>query len=235
MNIFDCLPKMKNTHLPEVLYEDNHIIAVNKPSGALSQGDITGDDPLGEEVKQYIKEKYHKPGAVFLGLAHRLDRPTSGILLFARTSKALERLNNMLKERKIEKTYLAIVKNKPPKENGTLKHFLTRMENKNITRASLKNSDGAKEAVLDYRLLKASNGFYLLEVKPYTGRQHQIRVQLSAIGCPIAGDVKYGYPTANSDMSICLHAKRLQFIHPVSKIEIDVVAPTPKSGEWQRF
>jgi 23S rRNA pseudouridine1911/1915/1917 synthase len=140
----------------EILYEDNHIIAVNKPSGALSQGDITGDDPLGESVKHYIKEKYNKPGAVFLGIVHRLDRPTSGILLFARTSKALERLNKMLKERQIQKTYFAIVHKKPPHDNGKLKHFLTRHENKNITRTSLKNSEGAKEAILDYYLDKVS-------------------------------------------------------------------------------
>jgi len=226
---------MKDTRPLEVLYEDNHIIAVNKPSGSLSQGDITGDDPLGEEVKQYIKDKYNKPGAVFLGLVHRLDRPTSGILLFARTSKALERLNNMLKNREIQKTYLAIVEKKPPHENDKLKHYLTRMENKNITRASLKNSDGAKEATLEYKLLKVVKGFYLLEVKPYTGRQHQIRVQLAAIGCPIVGDVKYGYPTPNADLSICLHAQRLQLVHPVSKIEINIHAPQPKAGVWAKF
>jgi 23S rRNA pseudouridine1911/1915/1917 synthase len=164
-----------------------------------------------------------------------LDRPTSGILLFARTSKALERLNNMLKERQIQKTYLAIVQKRPPQENGKLKHFLTRMDNKNITRASLKNADGAKEATLEYKLDKVSNGFYLLEVKPYTGRQHQIRVQLSAIGCPIVGDIKYGFPTPNKDLSICLHAQRLQFVHPVSKLEIDIKGPLPKGGEWNRF
>jgi 23S rRNA pseudouridine1911/1915/1917 synthase len=219
----------------EILFEDNHIIAVNKPAGKLSQGDITGDDPIGDWVKQYIKEKYKKPGAVYLGLVHRLDRPTSGILMFARTSKALERLNEMLKNKKIEKTYWAIVAKRPAQESGTLKHFLTRVENKNITRATIKETTGSKEAVLDYKVLLNIDGYFLLEVKPKTGRQHQIRVQLAAIGCPIVGDLKYGYKEANEDLSICLLAKRLHFQHPVKQEPITIEAPLPKSGLWPRF
>jgi 23S rRNA pseudouridine1911/1915/1917 synthase len=219
----------------EILFEDNHIIAVNKPAGTLSQGDITGDDPVGEWVKQYIKEKYKKPGDVYLGLVHRLDRPTSGILLFARTSKALERLNEMLKNKKIEKTYWALVGKKPPKEADKLKHYLTRVENKNITRASAKEVTGSKEAVLDYKLISNVDGYFLLEVKPKTGRQHQIRVQLAAIGCPIVGDVKYGYKDPNEDLSICLHARMLQFIHPVKQEPVTIVANIPNANLWKRF
>lgn len=219
----------------EILFEDNHIIAVNKPSGYLSQGDITGDDPIGEEVKQYIKEKYQKPGAVFLGLVHRLDRPTTGILMFAKTSKALERLNSMLKHKKIEKTYWAIVAKKPTQEAGTLKHYLSRIENKNITKASLIKVPESKEAVLDYKVLLGIDGYFLLEIKPKTGRQHQIRVQLAAIGCPIVGDVKYGYKEANTDLSICLLAKKLEFIHPVKQEPVSIEAPLPNLTLWQKF
>lgn len=219
----------------EILFEDNHIIAVNKPSGCLSQGDITGDDPIGEEVKLYIKEKYQKPGAVFLGLVHRLDRPTAGILMFAKTSKALERLNSMLKNKSIQKTYWAIVAKKPLQEAGMLKHYLTRLENKNITKASVKDVVGSKEAVLEYKVLLNIDGYFLLEVKPKTGRQHQIRVQLAAMGCPIVGDIKYGYKDANADLSICLLAKKLEFIHPVKQEPVLIEAPLPKSGLWQKF
>jgi 23S rRNA pseudouridine1911/1915/1917 synthase len=219
----------------EILFEDNHIIAVNKPAGTLSQGDITGDDPVGEWVKQYIKEKYKKPGDVYLGLVHRLDRPTSGILMFARTSKALERLNEMLKNKNIEKTYWAIVGKKPPKDSDKLKHFLTRVENKNITKASTKEVAGSKEAILDYKLISNVDGYFLLEVKPKTGRQHQIRVQLAAIGCPIVGDVKYGYKDPNEDLSICLHARMLQFIHPVKKESVFITANIPNVNLWKRF
>jgi 23S rRNA pseudouridine1911/1915/1917 synthase len=235
MNHFEGLQKRSNAHHLEILYEDNHIIAINKPPGLLSQGDRTGDEPLTEVVKEYIKVTYHKPGAVFLGLVHRLDRPTSGILLFARTSKALERLNALMKQRAIQKTYWAIVSQKPPAESGALRHFLTRMPHKNITRASLKQSANAREALLDYRVLKQSDGYFLLEIIPHTGRQHQIRVQLSAIGCPIVGDLKYGYPVPNPDKSICLHARRLQFVHPVSKKQIDIIAGMPQQGYWKQF
>jgi 23S rRNA pseudouridine1911/1915/1917 synthase len=226
---------MKNNAEIEVLYEDNHLIAVNKPAKMLSQGDNTGDDPVGEWVKQYIKIKKDKPGEVFLGLVHRLDRPTSGILLFARTSKALTRINEMLKQKDIEKTYWAIVQKKPTVEKSTLKHYLTRIENKNITKASAKSGKDAKEAILSYEVIAERNGFFLLEVIPETGRQHQIRVQLAAIGCPIVGDVKYGFPTPNEDASICLHARKLEFIHPVSKVKVVIKAKSPNKNAWNKF
>lgn len=218
-----------------VLYEDNHIIVVNKPAGRLSQGDITGDPPITEQVKKYLQFKYHKPGAVFLGLVHRLDRPTSGALLLARTSKALERLNNQMKQRAIRKTYWAIVGRRPPAQQGLLRHFLTRLPRKNITRVSERKSPYAQEAVLEYRLLESVREYYLLEIVPHTGRQHQIRTQLSSIGCPIAGDVKYGYPYANADRSICLHAYKIQLVHPVSKQNLEITAPPPPTGLWQYF
>lgn len=216
-----------------ILYEDNHLIAINKLAGELSQGDDTGDVPLAETVKQHVKKKYSKPGNVFLGVIHRLDRPVSGVMLFARTGKALERMTAMLRERKIEKTYWAIVKNKPEKSSGELVHFLKRAGGKNITQAFPIRKKEAKESRLTYRLIKTQRNFFLLEIIPHTGRQHQIRVQLAAVGCPIVGDMKYGYPEPLPDASIALHARRLEFIHPVSKEPVIIEAPVPENEIWK--
>lgn len=201
----------------------------------MSQGDETADSPLGEAVKQYVKEKYSKPGDVFLGVVHRLDRPVSGVMLFARTSKSLERLTGLLRERKIEKTYWAIVKNKPPKLYEELVHHLKREKGKNITKAVSSSQKEAKKASLTYKILKSFNALYLLEIIPHTGRQHQIRVQLSAIGSPIVGDVKYGYPRPLPDASIALHARKIEFIHPVKKEPVTIEAPLPESEVWAPF
>lgn len=212
----------------EILYEDNHIIAVNKKSGDLAQGDKTGDTPLVEHVKQYVKGKHNKPGDVFLGIPHRLDRPTSGVLLFARTSKALARLNEMFKKKDFEKTYWAVVKNMPPKYEDTLVHYLHKNEKQNKSFASLDANKGLK-CELTYKVIAESDNYYLLEVTPKTGRHHQIRVQLSTIGCPIKGDVKYGFDRPNADKSIHLHARSISFIHPVSKEPLTITAPAPKN------
>jgi 23S rRNA pseudouridine1911/1915/1917 synthase len=211
----------------EVIYEDNHIIAVNKSNSEIVQGDKTGDTPLSETVKQWIKEKYAKPGNVFLGVPHRLDRPVTGIVLFARTSKALERLNDMFRQSEVKKTYWAIVKNCPEKPEAELVHYLTRNETKNKSFASNTEKPGSKRAVLSYRLIGRSDNYFLLEIDLKTGRHHQIRCQLSAIGCPIKGDLKYGAPRSNPDGGISLHARRVKFVHPVSKKEIEIEAPTP--------
>lgn len=219
----------------EVLYEDNHLLAINKPCGILVQGDATGDKPLVEIAKDYIKQKYDKPGAVFLGVVHRLDRPVSGVVVFARTSKALERMNALFRERETEKIYWAIVGNKPPKEEGRLIHWLLKDEKKNKTAAFNKERESAQLSELTYRLIAAINGKYLLEVKPVTGRPHQIRVQLASMACPILGDLKYGFPTANPDASICLHARKLSFAHPVKKELISVEAPLPNLAVWRSF
>ena len=213
----------------QVLYEDNHIIIVNKSSGEIVQGDKTGDTPLVETVRTYIKEKYNKPGNVFCGLTHRLDRPVSGVVIFAKTSKALERINHMLKEHQIQKTYWAIVKNPPKQTEGTLIHYLVRNEKQNKSYAYDKEKPGSKHALLDYRLIAASDNYYLLEVNLKTGRHHQIRCQLSKMGCPIKGDLKYGFARSNTDGSICLHARRIAFVHPVSNENITVEAPLPPS------
>lgn len=219
----------------DILYEDNHIIAINKPSGALAQGDKTGDEPIVEQVKAYVKKKYNKPGAVFMGIPHRLDRPTSGILLFARTSKALARLNQLFKEKKIQKTYWAVVKNPPPQKEATLTHYLRKNQAKNKSYAETKAFAQGSKSVLEYNLIGKSKTYYLLEVKPQTGRHHQIRVQLSAIGCPIKGDTKYGFDRPNPDKSIHLHAREIEFIHPVSKEVIHITAPVPDDPVWQAF
>lgn len=218
----------------QVLYEDNHIIIVNKASSEIVQGDKTGDMPLSEMVKAYIKEKYAKPGAVFLGVVHRIDRPVSGVVVFARTSKALERLNAMFREGgRIQKTYWAIVKNRPVEPEAKLEHYLVRNEQQNKSYAYSLERAGAKRSVLGYRLLVSMNNYHLLEVSLQTGRHHQIRCQLAKIGSPIKGDLKYGAERSNPDGSICLHARRIRFEHPVSKVMIDVVAPVPDDSLWR--
>ena len=220
----------------QILHEDNHLIIVSKKAGEIVQGDRTGDTPLSETIKLYIKEKYAKPGAVFLGVVHRLDRSVSGVVVFARTSKALSRLNRMFAEHdKVKKTYWAIVQNCPPEEAGTLVHWLTRNEEKNIARAYDHPVPGSKEARLSYRLIEKSERYYLLEIDLQTGRHHQIRCQLAKIGCPIRGDLKYGAPRSNPDGSISLHARSLMLEHPVSHQTIHVIAPVPEDRLWQEI
>lgn len=218
-----------------VIYEDNHIILVNKASSEIVQGDKTGDTPLSETVKQYIKEKYHKPGNVFLGVTHRLDRPVSGLVLFARTSKALSRLNEMFKTKEIKKTYWAIVKNQPPAPAGELVHWLVRNEKQNKSYAYEREVKDSKKAILDYKVIGRSERYYLLEINLQTGRHHQIRCQLAKMGCPIKGDLKYGAQRSNPDGSICLHARRIEFVHPVSKEKMSFEAPVPDSALWKSF
>jgi len=217
----------------EVLFEDNHLIVVNKKSGDIVQGDKTGDKPLSEIVKEYIKDKYNKPGNVFLGVAHRLDRPTTGIIVFARTSKALERFNKMLRDKTVHKTYWAVVKNKPIKENDTLIGFLRKNPKNNKSTSYSSEIEGSKKAILHYKLLKSLDNYHLLEVDLETGRHHQIRCQLSAIGSPIKGDLKYGFDRSNKDASIHLHARKIEFIHPVTKEKISITAPSPNEVIWK--
>jgi len=217
----------------DVVYEDNHVIIVNKRSGEIVQGDKTGDRPLSDIVKAYIKEKYQKPGEVFLGVVHRLDRPVAGLVVFARTSKALVRLNKMFAESEVRKTYWAIVKNRPPEPEGTLTHWLVRNEQQNKSYAYDKERPKAKKAILKYRVIGHSDNYCLLEVNLMTGRHHQIRCQLAAMGCPIRGDLKYGFPRSNPDGSISLISRRMAFIHPVSKEEIIAEAPLPDDRLWQ--
>lgn len=214
----------------EVLYEDNHIIAINKKSGDIVQGDKTGDTPLSDFVKQYIKKKYKKPGEVFLGTIHRLDRPTSGIVLFARTSKALTRMNEQFREKQVQKTYWAIVDNAPTGTSGKLENYLRKNQKQN--KSYVTKGPDSKHAVLDFKLLKKLDNFYHLEIKPKTGRHHQIRVQLAHIGCIIKGDLKYGAKRSNKDSSIHLLAQKLEFLHPVKKEPITIVAPSPKDSVW---
>ncbi|SRX54950.1 RluA family pseudouridine synthase [Aequorivita sp. CIP111184] len=214
------------------MFEDNHLIVVNKRPGDIVQGDKTGDAPLSEVVKEYIAEKYNKPGAVFLGVVHRLDRPTSGVVVFARTSKALARLNKMFSERETEKIYWAIVKNTPPETEDTLTHYLKRNPKQNKSYAHIKEVPESKKAVLHYKIQKKLDNYYLLEIVLETGRHHQIRSQLSAIGCSIKGDLKYGFDRSNADGSIHLHAKKLTLMHPVQKEEIIIEAPTPDDAIW---
>ena len=219
-----------------VLYEDNHLIAVNKTSSEIVQGDKTGDTPLSETLKQWLKAKYNKPGEVFIGVTHRLDRPVSGIVLFAKTSKALERMNAMFRESQIRKTYWAIVKNPPPQPEGELVHYLVRNEKQNKSYASANEKPHSKKAILSYRVIGRSDRYFLLEIDLKTGRHHQIRCQLAAIGCPVRGDLKYGYSRSNPDGGISLHARKAQFIHPVSKNEIEIIAPVPENDKlWQAF
>jgi 23S rRNA pseudouridine1911/1915/1917 synthase len=215
-----------------VLHEDNHIIIINKRSGDITQGDKTGDKPLSDVVKEYIKEKYNKTGNVFLGVVHRLDRPTSGVIIFARTSKALERLNKMLRDKKIDKTYWAVVKNHPKKEKDTLINFLKKNPKNNKSSVFNKEISGSKRAVLHYKVIKKLDNYSLLEIDLETGRHHQIRAQISAIGYPIKGDLKYGFNRSNKDGSIHLHARKINFIHPVSKEKILITAPTPNEVIW---
>lgn len=217
----------------QVIYEDNHIIIVNKRAGDIVQGDKTGDKPLSDVVKGYLKEKYNKPGNVYLGVVHRLDRPTTGIVLFAKTSKALPRLNKLFAEKKANKTYWALVKNEPPKPSDTLIHWLIKNPKNNKSTAFIKDTEGSKKAILHYKILKKLDNFYLLEILLETGRHHQIRSQLSSIGCPIKGDLKYGFNRSNKDASISLHARQLEFTHPVSKDTISVVAPLPIDPLWK--
>ena len=218
-----------------VVYEDNHIIIVNKTASEIVQGDKTGDTPLSETVKQYLKEKYNKPGNVFIGVTHRLDRPVSGLVVFARTSKALARLNDMFRKGEVKKTYWALVKNTPKEPEGELTHYLVRNEKQNKSYAYDTEKPGSKIAVLHYKTIAHSDNYCLLEVDLKTGRHHQIRCQLAKMGCPIKGDLKYGYPRSNPDGSICLHARRVHFIHPVSKEPIDVEAPVPAGSFFEKF
>lgn len=220
---------------PKILYEDNHLIIVNKQVGDLVQGDRTGDEPLSEKIKKYIKEKHHKPGNVYLGVAHRLDRPTSGAVIFARTSKALSRLNKMLKEKKIEKTYWAIVKKPIKRREGSLVHYLKKNPKNNKSTAFDRETQDAKRAVLHFKVIKEIDNYALLEINLETGRHHQIRTQLAKVGMPIQGDLKYGFPRSNKNGGISLHARRLVFVHPVSKEQIMVNAPLPKSDVWELF
>lgn len=219
----------------DVLYEDNHLIAINKRAGDIVQVDDTGDESLDEKVKKYIARKYSKANGAFLGVVHRIDRPVSGVILFAKTSKALDRINAMFKAREMDKTYWAVVRKKPVPESGNMVHWLVKNPQKNVTKAYEKEVAGSLRSELNYKLIGELNGYYLIEVDPITGRPHQIRVQLSTLGCPIVGDNKYGYPRGSLKKSICLHAKRLQFIHPVKKEPIDIKAPLPKDGFWDKF
>ena len=218
-----------------VVYEDNHIVVVNKTSSEIVQGDKTGDTPLSEMVKQYLKEKYNKPGNVFIGVTHRLDRPVSGLVVFAKTSKALPRLNEMFRNGEVKKTYWAIVKECPKETEGELVHYLVRNEKQNKSYAYDKEVKNSKKAVLHYKLIGHSQNYYLLEVDLKTGRHHQIRCQLAKMGCPIKGDLKYGSPRSNPDGSICLHARTVQFVHSVSKEMIRLTAPVPEGNLWNGF
>lgn len=217
----------------EVVYEDNHLIVVNKAAGEIVQGDKTGDKPLSEMVKDYLREKYNKPGNVFCGVIHRLDRPVSGLVVFAKTSKALARMNEIFQNRKVKKTYWAISRNLPPRAEDTLVDYLTPRGRNNKTYVSRTPVDGAQKAVLDYKLLAKTDYYCLLEVNLHTGRKHQIRAQLSAMGCPIRGDLKYGDRRSNPDGGISLQSHRIVFEHPVSKKIIDLVAPIPNDNLWR--
>ncbi|MBX2829471.1 MAG: RluA family pseudouridine synthase [Flavobacteriaceae bacterium] len=216
----------------EVLYEDNHLLVVNKRAGDIVQGDKTGDTPLSDIAKQYIAHKYNKPGAVFLGVVHRLDRPTSGIVVFARTSKALSRLNKLFSERQVQKTYWAIVKEHPPKAKDRLVHYLKRNPKQNKSYSHDKEVTDSKKAVLRYEIIKKLERYFLLEIELETGRHHQIRSQLSFVGSPIKGDLKYGFNRSNPDGSIHLHARKLEFVHPVKKEPLSIIAPPPNETIW---
>lgn len=225
----------KNMKGIEVLYEDNHLLAVNKPAGILVHSDITGDPTMAEYAKVYIKKKYNKPGDVFLGVIHRLDRPVSGVLLFARTSKALVRMNQLFKDRSIKKSYHAITSFRPPELAQRITHYIVKDSEKNTSKAFSKQKKDSKQAILDYELIGEIDHQILLNINPVTGRPHQIRAQLKAIGTPIIGDLKYGHPTPNTDKSICLHCKSLSFIHPVTKKDLLITAPYPTLPIWRNF
>ncbi len=219
----------------DILYEDNHVIVVNKKPSDIIQGDKTGDMPLSEITKLYLKEKYNKPGNVFCGVVHRLDRPVSGAVIFARTSKALSRLNEMLRKHEIHKKYWAVVEQKPKNQQGHLVNFLRKNPKQNKSYVVKENSEGAQKAELNYRHISSSDKYHLLEVELLTGRHHQIRVQLAHMGCIIKGDLKYGAKRSNKDASIHLHARHLSFIHPVKKTEIQIIAPPPQDAIWNHF
>ena len=223
---------LSNKNNLQVIHEDNHIIVVNKRAGDIVQGDKTGDKPLSDVVKEYIAQKYNKPGNVYLGTVHRLDRPTTGLVIFAKTSKALPRLNKLFVSKDISKTYWALVKNKPQKESNTLTHWLKKNPKNNKSKAHIKEVPDSKKAILHYKTLKTLDNYYLLEVNLETGRHHQIRTQLSSIGSPIKGDLKYGFDRSNKDASISLHARNIKFIHPVSKESLNITAPLPKDPTW---
>ena len=219
----------------EILYEDNHLIAVYKKPSDLSQSDKTGDAALDSETKKYLAVKYNKPGDVFLGVVHRLDRPVGGVMLFARTSKALERMNEVFRTREVKKIYLAVVRERPPEEEGVLTHFLKKNEKQNKTYVYDNEVKGSKKASLSYKLAGRSDRYFLLEIELHTGRHHQIRAQLAKIGCPVKGDLKYGYPRSNEDGSICLFARKLEFIHPVKKEKVSITAHFPHGDVWKLF
>lgn len=223
----------RNNISPEILYEDNHLIIVNKQSGDIVQGDKTGDEPLSERISKFIGERDKKPGVAFIGVPHRLDRPVSGIAVFAKTSKALERLNEMFRTGEIEKKYWAIVAKKPEPPIGELKHYLVRNEKQNKSYASILPKKDSKEALLRYKVISSSERYHLIEVELLTGRHHQIRCQLAAIGSTVKGDLKYGAPRSNPDGSISLHARSIKFIHPVKRVEIFVEAPVPADTLWK--
>jgi 23S rRNA pseudouridine1911/1915/1917 synthase len=218
-----------------IIFEDNHLLVINKDAGVLVQGDKTGDTPLSDLAKAYVKEKYQKPGEVFMGVIHRIDRPVSGLVLMARTSKALERMNEQFKNRAIEKKYLAVIRNRPAANAGNLVHWLIKNPETNVTKAYEKEVPNSMRSELNYKLIGELDGFYLLEVNPITGRPHQIRVQLASMNCPIVGDNKYGYPRGNKDKSICLHAYQVKFMHPVKKEEMQLFAALPQDNFWQKF
>ncbi|MFL2572870.1 MAG: RluA family pseudouridine synthase [Flavobacteriales bacterium] len=221
---------MSNTDL-DILYEDNHLIAINKKSGDIVQGDKTGDEPLSEKLKKFIKHKYNKPGNVYLGTIHRIDRPTSGVLLFAKTSKALSRMNEKFRNNEVDKTYWAVVKNKLPKKNDVIENYLTKNQVKN--KSFISNSKNGKYSKLEYKQVKKLDNYFIYEINPFTGRHHQIRVQLASMGSPIKGDLKYGAKRSNKDGSINLHAREITFNHPTKQEKIKIVAPLPKANIWE--
>ena len=218
-----------------ILYEDNHLIALNKTSSEIVQGDKTGDIPLSEIVKKWIKEKYNKPGDVFTGVIHRLDRPVSGVVVFAKTSKSLERMNALLRQGEVKKTYWAIVKKLPPKTEDELVHYLVRNGKQNKSYAYDSEKPDSQKAILSYKLISKSDNYFLLEIDLKTGRHHQIRCQLAKIGSPVKGDLKYGFDRSNKDGGICLHAREISFIHPVSKETVKITAPVPDDNLWREF
>lgn len=218
-----------------ILYEDNHLIIINKMPSEIVQGDKTGDTPISETIKEYLKEKYKKPGQVYLGVVHRIDRPVSGCVIFAKTDKALSRMNKIIHDRKIRKKYFAVVKNKPPNQSGRLIHYLKKNEKQNKSYCVKQTQEGSLKAELEYKLTGQSDNYYLLEIELHTGRHHQIRAQLAEIGCPIKGDLKYGFPRSNPDASIHLHARSTEFEHPVKKEKIIVTAPLPDEEIWNYF